>query len=105
MLYVMTEWSFSSICLDLLRHKFLYCSACDFSGAAWTSRQGSDDGENKPSTHGCNRVWNVTLGTQRWSPLVDNLREREALGATRWHEIPRGNRLPLADQESVGCDA
>jgi hypothetical protein len=32
--------------------------------AAWTSRQASDERANQPS-HGCDRVWDVTLGPQR----------------------------------------
>src|SRR5450759_2111543 len=35
---------------------------CDWSIAAWTSRQASDERADQPSTHGCDGVWDVTLG-------------------------------------------
>ncbi len=38
---------------------------CDRSIAAWTSRQASDERADQPSTHGCDGVWDVTLGPQR----------------------------------------
>jgi hypothetical protein len=36
--------------------------SCDWSIAAGTSRQGSYESTDQPSTHGCDRVRDVTLG-------------------------------------------
>jgi hypothetical protein len=67
----------------------------DRSGAAWTSWQTSDEGEDEPSTHGRNRVWNVQFGTQWRSLAVYDLRDLRALGTARWHEVLKGESSPV----------
>src|SRR5436190_24286653 len=36
---------------------------------------------------------------------VDNRWVRQVAGTVWWNEVYRGDRLPLGDQESIGCDA
>ena len=82
----------------LLRHKFLRCEfLCDWSGAAWTSRQGSDEGDDQASAHGRNRVWNVAFGPQRRSLWVGNRRERQAPGTALAERGPEGGIVSLSE--------
>src|SRR5260221_12754011 len=73
--------------------------------AAWASRERSDKSGRQTLSHGRDRVRYVPFRPQ-WRILgVDNLGELKAARTTRRNMLLRGNRLPLGDQESVGCDA
>jgi hypothetical protein len=67
--------AFSHTDLVLLRHKFV-----DFSGhcpgAAWTSLKAATECDGQVPSDGGDRIWRVSLGSDRGIRGVDNLRER-----------------------------
>ena len=88
--YAGPRGSFLRHLLVLLRHKFEVCSECDWSRAAWTSRERSDESDNQSPSHGRDRVRDVAFGPQRRSLWVGNLRERQVAGNSAVERGPEG---------------
>lgn len=54
---------------------------------------------------GGDRIWRVSLGSDRAIRRVDEVRERQVPGGFWFWSALRGNRLPLGDEESISGDA
>src|ERR1700758_4331920 len=75
----------------LLRHKIWnLLRFVDRRVAATASREGLGEGDDEPSAHGCDRVWDVSFGSDRRRLWVDNCRERQIASRARRGSVLRG---------------
>src|SRR5258707_12175257 len=62
--------------------------------AAWTSNEAPGEGDGETSSHGGDRVGDVSFGPDRRRLWIGNRRERQAAGVFGWHMVLRGEASP-----------
>src|SRR6201981_2377681 len=83
--------AWSARLLILLRHKIWnLLRFVDRRVAARASREGPGEGDDEPSAHGCDRVGDVSFGSDRRRLWVDNCRERQIPSRARRGAVLRG---------------